>query len=60
MKLTRQQAFEFANMPLTFLRQEYPNHIMHLLNSEKDILSPRQLHPIFYGCFDWHSAVHGY
>ncbi|MFZ7233495.1 DUF2891 domain-containing protein [Avibacterium avium] len=60
MKLTQQQATEFANMPLQFLRQEYPNHIMHLLNSEADVQSPRQLHPIFYGCFDWHSAVHGY
>ncbi|TKI06982.1 DUF2891 domain-containing protein [Martelella alba] len=60
MPLTRQQAEDFARMPLTYLRQEYPNHIMHLLNGAQDIQSPRELHPIFYGCFDWHSAVHGY
>lgn len=33
---------------------------MHLLNDDSDVLPPRELHPIFYGCFDWHSAVHGY
>lgn len=33
---------------------------MHLLNDDGDVLPPRELHPIFYGCFDWHSAVHGY
>lgn len=60
MQLTEQQALDFSNMPLTFLRQEYPNYIMHLLNSEDDLHTPAQLHPIFYGCFDWHSAVHGY
>jgi hypothetical protein len=60
MELTQHQADAFARMPLTYLRQEYPNHIMHLLNDEGDVLSPRAMHPIFYGCFDWHSAVHGY
>ena len=60
MELTQHQAEEFARMPLTYLRQEYPNHIMHLLNDDRDVLPPRELHPIFYGCYDWHSAVHGY
>ncbi|MCL7704539.1 DUF2891 domain-containing protein, partial [Enterobacter kobei] len=60
MELTQQQADAFARMPLTYLCQEYPNHIMHLLNDDGDVLPPRELHPIFYGCFDWHSAVHGY
>lgn len=60
MKLTQYQAEAFARMPLTYLRQEYPNHVMHLLNDDNDVLPPRELHPIFYGCFDWHSAVHGY
>ena len=60
MELTQHQADAFARMPLTYLRQEYPNHIMHLLNDDGDVLPPRTLHPIFYGCFDWHSAVHGY
>lgn len=60
MELTPSQADAFARMPLTYLRQEYPNHIMHLLNDYGDVLPPRALHPVFYGCFDWHSAVHGY
>ncbi|WP_312314849.1 DUF2891 domain-containing protein [Atlantibacter sp.] len=60
MELTPSQADAFARMPLTYLRQEYPNHIMHLLNDDDDVLPPRALHPVFYGCFDWHSAVHGY
>lgn len=59
MELTQDQADAFARMPLTYLRLEYPNHIMHLLNDDGDVLPPRELHPIFYGCFDWHSAVHG-
>ncbi|WJM86659.1 DUF2891 domain-containing protein [Dickeya chrysanthemi] len=60
MQLTLTLADAFARMPLTYLRQEYPNHIMHLLNGDGDALTPRELHPVFYGCFDWHSAVHGY
>ncbi|MEI9537841.1 DUF2891 domain-containing protein [Enterobacter cancerogenus] len=60
MELTQHQADAFARMPLTYLRKEYPNHIMHLLNDDGDVLPPRVLHPVFYGCFDWHSAVHGY
>ena len=38
MELTQQQADAFARMPLTYLRQEYPNHIMHLLNDDGDVL----------------------
>lgn len=60
MQLTLERATAFAEMPLTYLRQEYPNHLMHVLNDAKDALSPRALHPVFYGCYDWHSAVHGY
>lgn len=60
MQLTVDQASAFAALPLRSLRHEYPNHIMHLLNGPQDVLSPRALHPVFYGCYDWHSAVHGY
>ncbi|WP_368744979.1 DUF2891 family protein, partial [Klebsiella pneumoniae] len=54
MELTQDKADAFARIPLTYLRLEYPNHIMHLLNDDGDVLLPRELHPIFYGCFDWH------
>lgn len=60
MQLTVDQASAFAALPLRSLRHEYPNHIMHLLNGPQDVLSPRAMHPVFYGCYDWHSAVHGY
>ncbi|MFJ9453395.1 DUF2891 domain-containing protein [Herbaspirillum sp. NPDC101397] len=60
MQLTIELAAAYTEMPLTYLRQEYPNHIMHVLHSADDVLSPRAMHPVFYGCYDWHSAVHGY
>ncbi len=49
-----------AALPLRNLSREYPNHLAHLMNGPADARSPRELHPVFYGCFDWHSAVHGY
>jgi hypothetical protein len=60
MPLSREQAQHFASLPLAGLTREYPNHLMHLLNGAQDAQAPSALHPIFYGCFDWHSAVHGY
>ena len=47
-------------IPVTIanLHREYPNGILHSLFSEQDIQSPSRLHPIFFGCFDWHSSVH--
>ncbi len=60
MPLNRKQAEHFVSLPLAGLTREYPNHLMHLLNGPQDAQAPSALHPIFYGCFDWHSAVHGY
>lgn len=60
MPLTQAQAEHYARLPLANLTREYPNHLMHLLGGPQDVRSPRQLHPIFYGCYDWHSAVHGW
>lgn len=50
----------FARLALACIHREYPNQIQHLLASGEDIASPRALHPVFYGCFDWHSAVHSH
>ncbi|MFK8011143.1 MAG: DUF2891 domain-containing protein [Marinicellaceae bacterium] len=47
-------------MPIDCVEVEYPNKLNQVLGSEKDLLSPKTLHPAFYGCFDWHSAVHGH
>ena len=50
----------FASLALQCVHQEYPNKIAHVLSSDRDVASPRQLTPVFYGCFDWHSSVHGH
>jgi hypothetical protein len=50
----------FARLALTCLHTEYPNKIAHVLNSDDDVAPPRELTPAFYGCFDWHSCVHGH
>jgi hypothetical protein len=50
----------FANLALKCIHQEYPNKIGHVMNSDHDVGPPRELTPAFYGCFDWHSSVHGH
>ncbi len=50
----------FAHLALSCVHQEYPNKISHVLGSDEDAGTPRQLTPAFYGCFDWHSSVHGH
>ena len=61
LELTTEMASKLASMPLKCINQEYPNKTAHVINTEKDaILTPKQLHPSFYGCFDWHSSVHGH
>jgi len=53
-------AGRFANLALACVHKEYPNHISHTLNSDADVAAPRKLTPAFYGCYDWHSSVHGH
>ena len=50
----------FANLALHCIHQEYPNKIGHVMSSDDDVAPPRELTPAFYGCFDWHSSVHGH
>lgn len=40
--------------------QEYPNKLNQVLGNDSYLAPPRELHPAFYGCFDWHSSVHGH
>src|SRR5258708_32819682 len=54
------QAARFATLALDCVHKPYPNKIAHVLNSDADVKSPRELTPAFYGCFDWHSSVHGH
>src|SRR5258707_13011871 len=53
-------AERFANLALACVHQEYPNKLAHSLNSDADVAPPRKLTPAFYGCYDWHSSVHGH
>jgi hypothetical protein len=53
-------ARRFAGLALKCLHAEYPNHISHTMDSDADALPPHVLNPGFYGCYDWHSAVHGH
>ena len=54
------QAEKLAALALACVHQEYPNKIAHTLASDADAKVPRALTPVFYGCFDWHSSVHGH
>ncbi|HVS31564.1 MAG TPA: DUF2891 domain-containing protein [Thermoanaerobaculia bacterium] len=55
-----QAAQRFADLALACVHKEYPNKIAHVLGSDQDALPPRKLTPSFYGCYDWHSSVHGH
>lgn len=58
--LTKQTASHFAKLALNCIQKQYPNKLDHVMNDETEVQSPRSLHPAFYGCYDWHSAVHGH
>lgn len=58
--LSEAAATKFAGLALQCLTSEYPNKLSHNLTSDQDVASPRDLYPAFYGCYDWHSAVHGH
>ena len=53
-------ASHLANLALRCVRQEYPNKLDHVMNGAQEVQPPRTLHPAFYGCYDWHSCVHGH
>src|SRR6185295_3575725 len=53
-------ADRFARLALACVHREYPNKISHVLNGDADVRPARELSPAFYGCYDWHSAVHGH
>jgi len=60
MKPTRELASHFAKTALGHVTREWPNKMDHVLTGPEDIKGPRELHPIFYGSFDWHSCVHSH
>lgn len=60
LRLAPEQAGKLARLPLGCLQREFPNKPGETLAAPADIGSPRALHPAFFGCFDWHSSVHGH
>ena len=53
-------AVRFADLAMSCINREYPNKLGQVLKDASDLLPPHALHPAFYGCFDWHSSVHGH
>lgn len=58
--LDLEQAMRLAKLPLACVGQEYPNKLNQTITGDSDLKAPRVLHPAFFGCFDWHSSVHGH
>jgi hypothetical protein len=64
--LQQQDAFgaaavaRFAELALNCIHREYPGKVSHVMNSAEDAKPPHELTPVFFGCYDWHSAVHGH
>lgn len=59
-ELNLKQANKLATLPVGCINVEYPNKLNQVIGSDEDLKSPKELHPAFYGCFDWHSSVHGH
>tara|TARA_R110002073_G_scaffold4213_1_gene27988 strand:+ start:130269 stop:131381 length:1113 start_codon:yes stop_codon:yes gene_type:complete len=59
-KLNLEEANKLVHLPITCMDTEYPNKLNQTIASADDLQTPKTLHPAFYGCFDWHSAVHGH
>ena len=58
--LTEETASGFARIALHCVHREFPNKTGHVMNDSSEVAPPATLHPAFYGCFDWHSSVHGH
>ncbi|SNY52260.1 Protein of unknown function [Arsukibacterium tuosuense] len=59
-QLNLTEADKLLSLPLHCVETPYPYKTGVVLASAADLQEPSKLHPVFYGCFDWHSAVHGY
>jgi len=58
--LSEAEASRFVELALSCVAREYPNKISHVMNGDADARPPRELTPAFFGCYDWHSSVHGH
>src|ERR671927_397898 len=60
MNLNDKQASHFVALALKCVAREFPNKPEHVINNAGEVKGPKTLHPAFYGCYDWHSSVHGH
>ncbi len=58
--LTLAEANRLAELPLGCIQTPFPYKSGIIIAKESDLALPQVHHPAFYGCFDWHSAVHGH
>ncbi len=58
--MTDEVAAKLAGLALRCVHKEYPNKPDHVMAGEHDVRNPEAMHPAFYGCYDWHSSVHGH
>lgn len=59
-EFNEQMALELYHFAFDCIDQEYPNKMGHVMSDAESVVTPQSAHPAFYGCFDWHSAVHGH
>lgn len=59
-ELTSAQVAEFAKLAMKNIHTEFPNKPSNVMAGPESVQTPQQMHPAFYGCFDWHSSVHGH
>ena len=59
-RLSEKQAGEFVELALSGLNKEFPNKPGIFLRTAEDLKTPREISPVFFGHFDWHSSVHGH
>ena len=58
--LTTEGASHLAGLPLKCIRQQFPYKTGVVFPDSSLITRPKNYHPAFYGCFDWHSSAHGH
>jgi len=59
-RLDAELASHMASIALGHVAKEYPHKLDHAMGGDEDVQSPRALHPVFFGSYDWHSCVHGW
>ena len=59
-RLNADQVSGFADLALKGMDQEFPNKPSNVMTGPETVQSPREMFPAFYGCFDWHSSIHGH